>query len=301
MKVSLEAARALLYETALIVDMKEVLEHRIAQLRPAAEAGEAAGRRRRAQGAARGAQEVHASGGALHAAGQGVLHRDGQHRGLRVAADPRRLRLHARLRRGAPQPRRAHHQHLRGHDAAAGRGRHRRRARRHARRPARRVRRRGLRRDAGAARARARGPRAPGGGGRARARAGRRALPRLPRPPARRDGHRRELRLPDAPRGAGRRAQAAGGPLLRGRHDRARRGRRAPASRAAGPPIWTTSRPWAASSSTRGTGAPPALSRRSRPCPCRPAWPCRAPRPRCPRDLPACWSCAGRPPRRCSP
>ena len=32
MKVSLEAARALLYETALIVDMKEVLEHRIAQL-----------------------------------------------------------------------------------------------------------------------------------------------------------------------------------------------------------------------------------------------------------------------------
>ncbi len=32
MKVSLEAARALLYETALIVDMKEVLEHRIAQM-----------------------------------------------------------------------------------------------------------------------------------------------------------------------------------------------------------------------------------------------------------------------------
>jgi len=32
MKVSLEAARALLYETALIVDMKEVVEHRIAQL-----------------------------------------------------------------------------------------------------------------------------------------------------------------------------------------------------------------------------------------------------------------------------
>jgi len=32
MKVSLEAARALLYETALIVDRKEVLEHRIAQL-----------------------------------------------------------------------------------------------------------------------------------------------------------------------------------------------------------------------------------------------------------------------------
>jgi hypothetical protein len=32
MKVSLEAARALLYETALIVDMKEALEHRIEQL-----------------------------------------------------------------------------------------------------------------------------------------------------------------------------------------------------------------------------------------------------------------------------
>jgi 3-(methylthio)propanoyl-CoA dehydrogenase len=41
MKVSLEAARALLYETALIVDMKEVLEHRIAQL--AAPAGGAGG------------------------------------------------------------------------------------------------------------------------------------------------------------------------------------------------------------------------------------------------------------------
>ena len=40
MKVSLEAARALLYETALIVDMKEVLEHRIAQS-TAAGAGDA--------------------------------------------------------------------------------------------------------------------------------------------------------------------------------------------------------------------------------------------------------------------
>jgi len=40
MKVSVEAARALLYETALIVDMKEGLEHRIAQV-TAAEAGEA--------------------------------------------------------------------------------------------------------------------------------------------------------------------------------------------------------------------------------------------------------------------
>jgi alkylation response protein AidB-like acyl-CoA dehydrogenase len=40
MKVSLEAARALLYETALIVDMKEMLEHRIAQLTaPGADAG----------------------------------------------------------------------------------------------------------------------------------------------------------------------------------------------------------------------------------------------------------------------
>ena len=43
MKVSIEAARALLYETALIVDTKEVLEHRIAQLQAAAqEAGAAA-------------------------------------------------------------------------------------------------------------------------------------------------------------------------------------------------------------------------------------------------------------------
>jgi len=43
MRVSIEAARALLYETALMVDTKEVLEHRIAQLqsaeRPADEAG----------------------------------------------------------------------------------------------------------------------------------------------------------------------------------------------------------------------------------------------------------------------
>ncbi|MEI6452837.1 MAG: acyl-CoA dehydrogenase family protein, partial [Actinomycetes bacterium] len=36
MKVSLEAGRALLYETALIVDLKEVLEHRIAQITAAA-------------------------------------------------------------------------------------------------------------------------------------------------------------------------------------------------------------------------------------------------------------------------
>ena len=59
-----------------------------------------------------------------------------------VPAGPRRLRLHARLRRRAPHARRPHHQHLRGHHPAAGGGGHRRRARRHARRPARRVRRR---------------------------------------------------------------------------------------------------------------------------------------------------------------
>ena len=41
MKVSIEASRALLYETALIVDTKEVLEHRIEQLQKAAEGGEA--------------------------------------------------------------------------------------------------------------------------------------------------------------------------------------------------------------------------------------------------------------------
>ena len=38
MKVSIEAARALLYETALIVDTKEVLEHRIGQLQEAQQA-----------------------------------------------------------------------------------------------------------------------------------------------------------------------------------------------------------------------------------------------------------------------
>ena len=42
MKVSLEAARALLYETALIVDTKEALEHRLAQLQAAQKADEAA-------------------------------------------------------------------------------------------------------------------------------------------------------------------------------------------------------------------------------------------------------------------
>ena len=41
MKVSIEAARALLYETALIVDTKEMLEHRIEQLQTAEAAGEA--------------------------------------------------------------------------------------------------------------------------------------------------------------------------------------------------------------------------------------------------------------------
>jgi hypothetical protein len=39
MKVSIEAARALLYETALIVDLKEALEHRIAQVQRLQEAG----------------------------------------------------------------------------------------------------------------------------------------------------------------------------------------------------------------------------------------------------------------------
>jgi alkylation response protein AidB-like acyl-CoA dehydrogenase len=43
MKVSVEAARALLYETALIVDVKEGLEHRIAQLAAAGEGSPAAG------------------------------------------------------------------------------------------------------------------------------------------------------------------------------------------------------------------------------------------------------------------
>jgi len=41
MKVSIEAARALLYETALIVDTKEMLEHRIAQVQAAEKAGAA--------------------------------------------------------------------------------------------------------------------------------------------------------------------------------------------------------------------------------------------------------------------
>ena len=158
MKVSVEAARALLYETALIVDTKEVLEHRIAQLQAAEKAGEAppAGPDTDVKGAARRAQEVHAARRALHAAGQGLLHRDGQPGRLRLAAGARRLRLHARLRRGAPRPRRAHHQHLRGHDAAAGRRGHRRHPRRHARRAAGRVRRRGLLGHARAAGARAR-------------------------------------------------------------------------------------------------------------------------------------------------
>ena len=39
MKVSIEAARVLLYETALIVDVKEMLEHRISQLQAAEKAG----------------------------------------------------------------------------------------------------------------------------------------------------------------------------------------------------------------------------------------------------------------------
>lgn len=42
MRVSVVAARALLYETALLVDTKEVLEHRIAQLQAAEKAGPAA-------------------------------------------------------------------------------------------------------------------------------------------------------------------------------------------------------------------------------------------------------------------
>jgi alkylation response protein AidB-like acyl-CoA dehydrogenase len=41
MRVAIEASRALMYETALIVDTKEVLEHRIARLQAAEKAGEA--------------------------------------------------------------------------------------------------------------------------------------------------------------------------------------------------------------------------------------------------------------------
>ena len=120
MKVAVEASRALLYETAMIVDLKEGLERRIDQL----QSGErAAAGQRRAEGAARRAQDDDPARGAVHAARQGLLDRDGQPGRLRLAADPRRLGVHARLRRRAPRPRRTHHEHLRGHDPAAGRGR----------------------------------------------------------------------------------------------------------------------------------------------------------------------------------
>ena len=129
MKVSIEAARALLYETAVIVDTQRGpgAPHRAAHggRRGRGRRGRA---RRRREGVARRAQEVHAPRRAVHAPRQGLLHGDGQHRHLRLAAGARRLRLHARLRRGAAQPRRAHHQHLRGHHPAPGGGRHRRRA-----------------------------------------------------------------------------------------------------------------------------------------------------------------------------
>ena len=171
MKVSVEAARALLYETALIVDLKEGLEHRLAASWPAADAPEPAPGPARAQGPPRRAQALQPPGRALHAARQGLLHRDGQPGHLRLAAGPRRLGLHARLRRRAPRPRRAHHQHLRGDDAAAGRGGDRRRAVGDPRRPPRRVRRRRLRAHARAAGARAARPRAPPGGDRPRPRA----------------------------------------------------------------------------------------------------------------------------------
>ncbi len=70
MKVAVEASRALLYETALIVDLKEGLERRVEQL---AVRRARRGERRRAQGAARRAQELQPPRRALHAARQGLL------------------------------------------------------------------------------------------------------------------------------------------------------------------------------------------------------------------------------------
>ncbi len=59
MKVSIQAARALLYETALIVDVKEMLEHRIARLQAAEKAGAGATVR---EGGAAGAGVAAAAG-----------------------------------------------------------------------------------------------------------------------------------------------------------------------------------------------------------------------------------------------
>ena len=70
MKVSIEAARALLYETALIVDLKEGLEHRIAQVQRLQEAAAGAGT------AGDGAATGDTSAGAGKAADLSHLHLD---------------------------------------------------------------------------------------------------------------------------------------------------------------------------------------------------------------------------------
>ena len=102
-------------------------------------------------------------------------------------AGPRRHRLYARVQRRAPLPRHPRDQHLRGHQPAPGRGRHRRAAGPRAGRPAGRVGRPGLWPGAG----RAQGP---GGGGH-------RAAQPLHRPPegARRPRADRLLRRPTWP------------------------------------------------------------------------------------------------------
>ena len=89
---------------------------------------------------AQGAEALRQAGRRLHADGQG--HVDGVCQPQHVRRHPgaRRIGLHEGLHLRTPLPRRPHHEHLRGHHAAASRGRHPPRHHRHVPRPPARIR-----------------------------------------------------------------------------------------------------------------------------------------------------------------
>ncbi len=114
MRVDLEATRALLAETGRWVDLWKVYER--------------AARGRRVRDGPGDPRPPQAVPGPLRDAdpdGEVLRHRDGQPGLLPGDAGPRRRRLHARVQHRAPLPGRPHHQHLRGHEPAAGGRRHR--------------------------------------------------------------------------------------------------------------------------------------------------------------------------------
>ncbi len=105
MKVSIDASRALMYETGMLVDLKEGLEARLETYGAELPGDEA--RQLRAE-----AKKYSPVRRPVHPARKSGLHRDGQPSRLRLPPGARRLGLHARLRCGAAHAGCADHQHL---------------------------------------------------------------------------------------------------------------------------------------------------------------------------------------------